>query len=90
MFKSIVTGERILISKVVLFGEELEVSGDRQDFGFGVEMFFGGHTVAASRDAEASVLASLETVDGGGGGISGPDGGGKVDTSADKLLVGDD
>ena len=59
----------------VLGAEELEVVGDREDFGFGVEVVGRGVLKGASAEPEGPVLDGLEFGNVGGGGIRKPNGG---------------
>jgi hypothetical protein len=58
-----------------LGAEELEVVGDWEDFGFGVEVVRRGVLKGASAEPEGPVLDGLEFGNIGGGGIRKPNGG---------------
>jgi hypothetical protein len=68
--------------------EELEVVGDRKDFGFGVEVVSGGILEGASTEPEGSVLDSLEFGNIGGGGIRKPNRGSICENRTNEGFVG--
>ncbi len=72
-----------------VFGaEKLEVVGDREDFGFGVEVVGGGVKEGASTEPEGTVLDSLEFGNIGGGGIRKPNRGRIGENRTNEGFVG--
>ena len=72
----------------VLGAEELEVVGDRKDFGFGVEVVSGGVLEGASTEPEGTVLDSLEFGNIGLGGIRKPNRGSIGENGTDEGFKG--
>ena len=72
----------------VLGAEELEVVGDREDFGFRVEVVRRGVLKGASAEPEGPVLDSLEFGNVGGGGIRKPNRGSIGENGTDKGFKG--
>jgi len=72
----------------VLGAEELEVVGDRKDFGFGVEVVGGGVLEGASTEPEGTVLDSLEFGNIGLGGIRKPNRGSIGENRTNEGFVG--
>ena len=72
----------------VLGAEEFEMVGDREDFGFRVEVVLGGVLEGASAEPEGTVLDSLEFGDVGEGGVRKPNWGSVGENGADEGFVG--
>lgn len=72
----------------VLGAKELEVVGDREDFGFRVEVVGGGVLEGASTEPEGTVLDSLEFGNIGGGGIRKPNRGSVGENRTNEGFVG--
>jgi len=72
----------------VLGAEELEVVGDWEDFGFGVEVVGRGVLKGASAEPEGPVLDGLEFGNIGGGGIRKPNRGSVGENRTNEGFVG--
>jgi len=72
----------------VLGAEELEVVGDWEDFGFGVEVVGRGVLKGASAEPEGPVLDGLEFGNIGGGGIRKPNRGSIGENRTNEGFVG--
>ena len=71
-----------------LGAEEFKVVGDRKDFGFRMEVVYGGVLEGASADTEGAVLNGLEFLDIGRGGVRKPNWGGVGEDGLDEGSVG--
>ena len=72
-----------------LCAEEVEVDGDRKDFGFGMKVGGISHLEAARDGAEGFVLNNLEGSEVGGADVGVPDGGCVTNDGFYECVVGE-